>query len=103
MRTRPGRHHRSGGRRGGTGPVRARILTELATAPGSASSLARTLGIPRQKINYHLRQLEEHGIVQLIEERRRSGLTERADGRAADRGPGPGPGPRLRARRGEIT
>ncbi|MGI5125845.1 ArsR/SmtB family transcription factor [Pseudonocardia sp. CA-107938] len=58
-------------------PVRARILAELASAPGSASSLARALGIPRQKINYHLRQLEEHGLVRLVEERRRGGLTER--------------------------
>jgi DNA-binding transcriptional ArsR family regulator len=58
-------------------PVRARILAELATAPGSASSLARTLDIARQKINYHLRQLEDHGLVQLVEERRRGNMTER--------------------------
>ncbi len=58
-------------------PVRARILAELATAPGSASSLARTLDIARQKINYHLRLLEDHGLVQLVEERRRGNMTER--------------------------
>lgn len=58
-------------------PVRARILAELATAPGSASSLARTFDIARQKINYHLRTLEDHGLVRLVEERRRGGLTER--------------------------
>lgn len=58
-------------------PVRARILAELATEPGSASSLARTFAIPRQKINYHLRQLEDHGLVRLVEERRRGNMTER--------------------------
>jgi DNA-binding transcriptional ArsR family regulator len=58
-------------------PIRARILAELAAAPGSASSLARTLDIARQKINYHLRQLEDHGLVRLVEERRRGNMTER--------------------------
>jgi DNA-binding transcriptional ArsR family regulator len=35
------------------------------------------LGIPRQKLNYHLRTLEAHGLVELAEERRRGGITER--------------------------
>jgi DNA-binding transcriptional ArsR family regulator len=57
-------------------PVRARILAELAE-PGSASSVAATLGLPRQQVNYHLRTLEQHGLVELVEERPRRGLTER--------------------------
>lgn len=57
-------------------PLRARILAALAT-PGSASTLAAELGLPRQKVNYHLRLLEEHGLVELVEERPRRGLTER--------------------------
>jgi DNA-binding transcriptional ArsR family regulator len=57
-------------------PVRARVLAELAD-PGSASTVAVALGEPRQKVNYHLRTLEEHGLVRLIEERARRGLTER--------------------------
>ncbi len=57
-------------------PVRARVLAELAD-PGSASTVAAALGEPRQKVNYHLRTLEEHGLVRLIEERARRGLTER--------------------------
>ena len=47
-------------------PVRARLLAELAE-PGSASSLAAKVGLPRQKINYHLRTLEQHGLVELVE------------------------------------
>jgi DNA-binding transcriptional ArsR family regulator len=35
------------------------------------------LGLPRQNVNYHLRSLEEHGLVHLVEERPRRGLTER--------------------------
>ena len=57
-------------------PVRARLLAELAE-PGSAATLANRLGLPRQKVNYHLRTLEEHGLVRLAKERRWGGLTER--------------------------
>jgi DNA-binding transcriptional ArsR family regulator len=57
-------------------PVRARVLAALAD-PGSASTVAVALGEPRQKVNYHLRTLEEHGLVHLVEERARRGLTER--------------------------
>ncbi|WP_216207675.1 ArsR/SmtB family transcription factor [Amycolatopsis aidingensis] len=57
-------------------PVRARLLAELAE-PGSASTLAVKVGLPRQKVNYHLRTLERHGLVELAEERRRGNVTER--------------------------
>jgi DNA-binding transcriptional ArsR family regulator len=57
-------------------PLRARLLAELAE-PGSASSLAVRVGQPRQKLNYHLRELERHGLVELVEERRKGNMTER--------------------------
>jgi DNA-binding transcriptional ArsR family regulator len=57
-------------------PTRGRLLRELAT-PHSAASLAAKLGIPRQKLNYHLRQLEAHGLVELHDTRAHGGLTER--------------------------
>jgi DNA-binding transcriptional ArsR family regulator len=58
-------------------PIRARLLAELAE-PGSASTLAaRVDGLTRQKANYHLRALERHGLVELVEERRRGNCTER--------------------------
>lgn len=57
-------------------PVRARILGEL-TAPASAAGLAAKLGISRQKVNYHLKALEGHGLVQLAQERHHGGITER--------------------------
>lgn len=57
-------------------PVRAAILAALAE-PGSATSVAAALELPRQKVNYHLRTLEQHGLVELVEERPRRGLTER--------------------------
>lgn len=57
-------------------PVRARILGQL-VEPGSATTLATDLGLTRQKANYHLRVLEAQGLVELVEERPRRGLTER--------------------------
>ncbi|HKE75700.1 MAG TPA: helix-turn-helix domain-containing protein [Acidimicrobiales bacterium] len=57
-------------------PTRARLLAEL-SEPASAAALAPRVGIARQKVNYHLRALEAHGLVELAEERRRGGITER--------------------------
>ena len=57
-------------------PIRARLLSELAE-PGSAASLASRVGLARQKVNYHLRALEAHGLVRPVEERRWGGLVER--------------------------
>jgi DNA-binding transcriptional ArsR family regulator len=57
-------------------PIRSQLLAELAT-PGSAASLAARVGLPRQKVNYHLRALEDRGLVEVTEERRHGGLTER--------------------------
>src|SRR5690349_19608996 len=39
--------------------------------------LAAAAGLPRQKVNYHLRTLERHGLVELVEERRKGNVTER--------------------------
>lgn len=57
-------------------PVRSRLLAELST-PASAAALASRVGIPRQKVNYHLRALEAHGLVRVADTRRWGGLTER--------------------------
>src|SRR5215510_13038915 len=57
-------------------PVRSRLLAELA-APASAAELATRLGLPRQKVNYHLRALEAHGLVREVDTRKWGGLTER--------------------------
>src|SRR3984893_14018345 len=57
-------------------PVRARLLAELAV-PGSATMLAAQVGPARQKVNYHLKALERHGLVELVEERRKGNVTER--------------------------
>lgn len=57
-------------------PMRLRLLRHL-EFPVSASSLARRLHLPRQKVNYHLRELERRGLVRLVRERRVGNCTER--------------------------
>lgn len=56
---------------------RRRMLHALTEEPDSASGLARRLGDTRQRVNYHLRQLKEAGLVELHEERRRGNCYER--------------------------
>jgi DNA-binding transcriptional ArsR family regulator len=57
-------------------PMRARLLAALAE-PASATMLAARVGLARQKVNYHLRALEQHGLIELVEERRKGNVTER--------------------------
>src|SRR4051794_2770138 len=57
-------------------PIRAQMLAELAE-PQTATTLAARLGLARQKVNYHVKTLEQHGLVELVEERRKGNMTER--------------------------
>jgi len=57
-------------------PIRSRLLSELAK-PASAATLAARVGLARQKVNYHLRALEAHGLARVAEKRKWGGLTER--------------------------
>ena len=59
------------------GPDRRRLLAALAEGPDSASGLAARLGDSRQRLNYHLRELERAGFVELLEERRKGNCVER--------------------------
>lgn len=57
-------------------PLRMRVLEEM-KQPQSATSLAPRLGVSRQKLNYHLRELEREGFLEVAEERQRRGCVER--------------------------
>jgi DNA-binding transcriptional ArsR family regulator len=57
-------------------PLRQRVLAELRT-PQSAAGLAPRLGLSRQALNYHLRELEREGFLEVAEERQRRGCVER--------------------------
>jgi len=57
-------------------PQRMRLV-EMLAAPDSASGLARRLSLPRQQVNYHLRELEKTGLIRLVEERKKGNCMER--------------------------
>ncbi len=55
--------------------LRLRLLAGLRT-PNSAAGLAASLGLPRQKVNYHVRKLEASGLIRKVGERQARGFTE---------------------------
>ena len=57
-------------------PLRRQLL-DLLQEPASATQLAAALELPRQRVNYHLKELEKAGLVELVEERQRRGCVER--------------------------
>lgn len=57
-------------------PARRSVLAAL-DAPASSAALAERLGLPRQRVNYHVRELLDRGLLEVVEERRRGSVTER--------------------------
>ena len=57
-------------------PIKVKLLSELSAA-ASAATLATRVGLTRQKVNYHLRALEAHRLIEPVSERQWGGLTER--------------------------
>jgi DNA-binding transcriptional ArsR family regulator len=58
-------------------PLRLRMLSLLTGAALSAAELARELEVSQALASYHLRQLADAGLVELVEERSRRGGRER--------------------------
>lgn len=56
-------------------PQRLEILGRL-RSPGSAAGVAGQLGVPRQRVNYHVRELEEAGLLRRAGRRRKRNLIE---------------------------
>ncbi|MEM6994292.1 MAG: helix-turn-helix domain-containing protein [Myxococcota bacterium] len=56
-------------------PLRQRIIMH-AQAPVSAANIAEQLGLPRQRVNYHVRALANAGLLRKAGTRRKRNLTE---------------------------
>ncbi|MCS5716919.1 helix-turn-helix domain-containing protein [Herbiconiux sp. CPCC 205763] len=63
-------------------PIRTSILDAL-SEPGSATTVAAAIGSTRQKVNYHLKALEAHGLIEQAETRLWGGINERFMRRSA--------------------
>ena len=57
-------------------PARLRIMEAL-REPDSSGGVARRLKLPRQRVNYHLRELERQGLVEFVEEKKKGNCLER--------------------------
>lgn len=57
-------------------PLRRRLLERLRN-PASAAQVAAELDLPRQRVGYHFRLLEQAGFIELAEQRQRRGCQER--------------------------
>ncbi len=58
-------------------PYRIEVLEAFAEEPLSAKQLSEILGEPHAKINYHIKILLAAGILELVEERVKSGIIEK--------------------------
>lgn len=57
-------------------PDRLRILEQM-REPESAAGVARALTLPRQRVGYHVRALEEVGLLEAVGDRKRGNCIER--------------------------
>jgi DNA-binding transcriptional ArsR family regulator len=57
-------------------PLRVQALSILTERPASPKELAAALGSPVGNVSYHVRELEEAGMIELVEEKKRRGAIE---------------------------
>ena len=57
-------------------PARLRILAALRD-PDSSAGVARSLGLPRQRVGHHVRALEAAGLLTFVGERKKRNCVER--------------------------
>ena len=58
-------------------PLRLRLLDHLRQQPRTVTELAELLDVPRTRLYYHVKLLEEHGLIAVDATREVSGITER--------------------------
>lgn len=58
-------------------PFRQRVLTSLADQPATVKQTAERLGVPPHKLYYHVKLLEQHGLIRVVETRVVQGIIEK--------------------------
>ena len=58
-------------------PIRLKILMTLGTRPKTAQDLSDALGVSRSKIHYHLKILEQNGIIEVVDTELINGITQK--------------------------
>lgn len=57
-------------------PLRVQALSVLTERPASPKELAAELGSPVGNVSYHVRELEQVGLIELVDEKKRRGAVE---------------------------
>jgi DNA-binding transcriptional ArsR family regulator len=57
-------------------PVRVQALSILAERPASPKEIAAELDAPVGNVSYHVRELEQVGLIELVDEKKRRGAVE---------------------------
>ncbi len=58
-------------------PTRLKIIMKLGTNPKTAQDLSDALGVSRSKIHYHLKILEQNGIIEVVDTELINGITQK--------------------------
>ncbi|MDU3135989.1 MAG: winged helix-turn-helix domain-containing protein [Anaerococcus prevotii] len=58
-------------------PIRLKIIMTLGATPKTAQDLSDALGVSRSKIHYHLKILEQNGIVEVVDTDLINGITQK--------------------------
>ncbi|WP_296127284.1 winged helix-turn-helix domain-containing protein [uncultured Anaerococcus sp.] len=58
-------------------PIRLKIIMTLGTSPKNAQDLSHSLGMSRSKIHYHLKILEQNGIIEVVRTELINGITQK--------------------------
>ncbi|MGX7077425.1 ArsR/SmtB family transcription factor [Globicatella sanguinis] len=57
--------------------IRLKIIMTLGATPKTAQDLSDTLGVSRSKIHYHLKILEQNGIIEVVDTELINGITQK--------------------------
>lgn len=58
-------------------PIRLNIIMNLGLTPKTAQDLSDKMGVSRSKIHYHLKILEENGIIEVVDTELINGITQK--------------------------
>lgn len=58
-------------------PIRLKIIMTLGTSPKTAQDISHALGVSRSKIHYHLKILEQNGIIEVVDTELINGITQK--------------------------
>ncbi|AWB46856.1 ArsR family transcriptional regulator [Paenibacillus sp. CAA11] len=58
-------------------PLRTKILMNLVKGPYTGQQLAEQMGITRNNIYFHLKELEKHGVIQVVKREEKNGIMQK--------------------------